>query len=282
MPVLSLLGAASLALGCSIEATAPVDEEDGTTHAVIRIERAESTDGSTARAEALAGFVRVPPLVDPVNAMTLVGLGLNLPEVGECNVGSSGAAAVPLSETARVEFLPAGDVTLEVGDSKDKLAPNAFPTVTDSISGVLYTSRNREAALLPAGVLYTVSADELPVTASERAPAALEGVTAGGVPLAEVSRLNHDAPLDLTWNVGAPDDFVYVELGTGDASRRTVCTFADDVGAGTVPLADFQPGEAGRVALHRLRSHDFEFVSDRKNRGELRFDFALSASVQFY
>jgi hypothetical protein len=281
-PVLSVLSAAAVTLGCSIEATAPVDEEDGSTHAVVRIERSESADGTPARAEALAGFVHVPPLVDPVNAMSLVGLGLSLPDVGECSVGSPDATSVPLSETARVEFLPAGDVTLEIGTTRDKLAPNAFPTVTDSISGVLYTSRNRDASLLPTGVLYTVTADELPIAASERAPEALDAVTAGGVPLPEVTRLKHDAPLDLTWSVGAPNDLVYVAVTTGDTARRTICSFADDVGAGTVPLTEIQPGEVGRVVMHRLRSRDFEFVSDRKNHGELRFDFALTSAVQFY
>ena len=280
--ILAAVGVSATALGCSIEATAPVDEEGGATHAVFRIERAESTDGTPARAEALAGFMHVPPLVDPVNAMNLVGLGLNLPEVGECNVGAPVTASVPLSETARVEFLPAGNVTLEVGAGRDKLAPNAFPTVTDSISGVLYTSRNRQAELLPPGVLYTVSADGLPVAASERAPAVLEGVTAGGLPLAEVSRLDRSAPLDLTWSVGAPEDIVYVEVTSAAAAHRTLCSFADDVGAGTVPLADFEVGETGRVVLHRIRSHSFEFVSDRRNHGELRFDFALSTSVRFY
>jgi hypothetical protein len=213
--------------------------------------------------------------------MNLVGLGLNLPEVGACTDGDSAQAAVPLSETARVEFVDAGEVSLQVGGSRNRLVPYNFPTVTDSISGVLYTSRDRQADLLLADTDYQVSADGFSLTATDRAPAALDGVTASGVPLTEVTSLSTRQPLDLTWNVGASDDIVYVEVTNLDNSLRTVCSFADDVGAGTVPLAAFAPGQQGRVALHRVRLYGFGFAGQGASQGELRFDFALSASVQF-
>ena len=274
-----VVGLASTA--CGLETEAPEEHASGSTHAVISIERREAADGSSSRGEALAGFLNVPALVDADSVMSLVGLGLNLPEVGSCLVGNETPRTGPLTETALVEFLEAGDVILEVAGSQERLAPYAFPTVTDSISGVLYTSRDRAADPLPAASRYTVSADGLGVRVAHAAPEAPEGITASGLPLAEVSEVRIDGPLDLTWSVGAPGDIVYAELVSTRRANRSVCAFADELGAGSVPTESFAPGDTGQLLIHRLRTHAFDVADDVAATGQLRFDFALSAGVTF-
>lgn len=269
-------------MACGIETDPPVDTEVKTTHAVVTIERSESADGTSSKAEALAGFLEVPALVDAHSVLQLVGLGLDLPEPGACTLGSAPASAGPLTETARVEFVDAGAVELEVSGARERLAPYAFPTVTDSISGVLYTSRDRAADPLPSGSRYTLTADGdgLQIRASHDAPRALSGVTVNGTPLAEVASVSTANPLDLTWDVDAPGDIVYVEL-TGSASRRVICSFADELGAGSVPTEAFATQGAGRVSVHRLRTHEFDVLQGDSSRGLLRFDFAVAANVAF-
>ena len=113
------------------------------------------------------------------------------------------------------------------------------------------------------------------------APRALEGVTASGTPLAELSSVSIDGPLDLTWGVDGPGDTVYVELLSTRSSNRSICAFSDALGAGSVPTESFESGDSGRVVVHRLRTHAFEASDGDLARGHLRFDFALTANVAF-
>lgn len=281
-----------LLMGCGIETDPPVDTEVRTTHAVVTIERSESADGSNSKAEALAGFLEVPALVDARSVLQLVGLGLELPETGACTFGSTPASAGPLTETASVEFVDAGVVELEVSGARERLAPYAFPTVTDSISGVLYTSRDRAADPLPSGSRYTLTAggDGLDLRVSHDAPRALSGVTVNGTPLAEVTSVSTATPLDLTWDVDAPGDIVYVEVTASGArspsqkpstTHRVLCSFSDELGAGSVPTEAFAAQGTGRVSIHRLRTHQFDVTQGDSNRGLLRFDFAVATNVSF-
>jgi len=221
-------------------------------------------------------------------------------------------SAGPLTETASVEFVDAGAVELEVSGAHERLAPYAFPTVTDSISGVLYTSRDRTADPLPSGSRYTLSADGLGIRASLDAPRALSGVSINGTPFAEVASVSTASPLDLTWDVdtartsSAPGDIVYVELTASSSApsgsapsgsapsgsapsdsarsgsaRRVICSFGDELGAGSVPTEAFATEGTGVVAVHRLRAHEFDVLDGDSNRGQLRFDFAVAANVTF-
>jgi hypothetical protein len=280
--VSTLLGA----LACSATPEAYTsDAESGSTHALISVERSTPVDAlETPRATALAGFVRVPAIVDPKSVMNLVGLGLELPPAGQCARAARGPdATTPLAPLGRVEFLEAGDVTLSAGGSATVLAPRAFPTVTDLVSGVVYTTRDRSADPLPAGARYALNTEGAlaipPLAVVERAPAALDGATIGGLPVAEVSSIATTRPIDLTWNVGEAGDFVYVELSSADGAANTVCAFRDEAGAGTVPPAAHDSVGPGTLSLHRARSR--EFLSPGISRGELRFDFELVTQVTF-
>jgi hypothetical protein len=280
-PLAAATAGALFSIGCGLETEASQSEEARTTHAVVVIERSENADGTSSRAEALAGFLNVPALADAQSVLGLVGLGLALPQAGTCAQGAEGTGTGPLTETALVEFLDAGDVILDVAGARERLAPYAFPTVTDSISGVLYTSRDRTADPLPSASRYTLTAAGLGLRATEDAPRALSGITANGTPLAELRSVATSSPLDLTWDVEGPSDLVYAELVSSNGAQTTVCTFGDELGAGSVPTDGFAAGDSAQLAVHRLRTHDFEVSQSEPMHGQLRFDFAQTAGVVF-
>ncbi len=275
---LSLAGAA---LACTVQ----VDPERGTaetgsTRAVIAVTRtAPALSPEDARADAFAGFVRTTGDTEPQAALRLAGLGLDLPPVGECRRGARAEAS--RTGLAAFELLDAGEVTLVAGGSVTTLAPRAFPTITDSISGVVYTTRDRAAAPLPAASSYTVATTggrSLGALSGEgQAPALLADVELAGEPFEELETAPSQGDLTLRWAPGSAGDRVYVELVGG--GERSTCAFADESGKGTIPASALPaPGEAA-VSIHRLREATFSDVGI--TQGALRFDFELSGSVTF-
>jgi hypothetical protein len=276
------LALSSTALACSVE----VDPEHeatntATTRAVIAVTRsAPAAAPDDARAEAFAGFLRTPAGADAKSALGVAGIRLDLPANGECRKGTRSEGAVPAALTS-VELLDAGEVTVAAGGSVTTLAPRAFPTVTDSISGVVYTTRDRAAAPLPAASAYTVAAtggSSLgPLSGFGQAPALLSDVTLAGEPLAGVESVSDHAALALGWTPGSAGDRVYVEIDA--AGDPTLCSFADDAGHGTLPLSALPAPGSATVSVHRLR--ESAFTDAGLAQGALRFDFELSASVSF-
>lgn len=281
LSVALLLGAALTAFGCSAEtADYATDADTGSTHALISIERSTAVDSDNAtRAGALAGFVHTPADVDAQAVLGLVGLAQKLPSPGQC---ATLPGATHLASMGHVELLEAGDISVDVAGSSTTLAPRAFPTVTDRVSGVMYTTRDRSEPL-PAAAHYTVQSSGglsvAPLTLEADAPSPLDRVTAGGLPLPEVGALSTSQPVDVTWNVGKPGDLVYVELSRIDGSSSTVCSFRDDAGSGTIPAGSVAPSQNGRLSFHRLRERTFA-AGDIQDV-ELRFDFELAANVSF-
>ena len=281
----SILGSLAALVGaCSASVESyDTDAETGSTHAFVSIERRVRIDGTEHLSTgAVAGFVRAPAALDARSVAGLIGLGLDLPEPGQCaQRGTGRRSEMVLSSIGLVELLDAGDVTIEAEGEPTLLAPRAFPTVTDSISGVLYTSRDRSEPL-PAMAPYrlkTSGGSNLPALRAEAfAPGALEQVTVGGLPLEELTEIDVRQPMDLTWAVGEPGDLVYVELAVA-GQPTTICSFRDDAGAGTVSGSLAPAGASGRVGVHRLRS--LPFTAEEVDRAELRFDFELSAQVDF-
>jgi len=279
------MGLGAVALGCSV---APVDygsdANTGTTHALITVERSDSPSTADApRATAFAGFVRTPPEVDAHAVLQLAGFGLDLPAIGQC----SGSAhqrdnSVPLSPLGRVEFLDAGDVVVHTDSTTATLAPRAFPSVTELIAGVVYTTRDRDAQPLPAGANYTLSTSGgvlSPMSVITNAPASLVGVTVDSTTFAELHTVSQHSSINLSWEPGQPSDLVYVELTSRNGSATTRCTFRDDTGSGIVPAGAFTGVGAGDLSLHRVRSQPF--ASGGVDAGEVRFDFEQTASVVF-
>lgn len=276
------LGSCALALGCSVEAAdSPVEAASGSTHALVTVARQASVDApGEERADAFAGFLRTATEVDSESALRAAGLTLELPALGQCrkNVRTAGGAGSP---NKRIELLDAGEVTLAAGGSVTTLAPRAFPTIADFISGVVYTTRDRAASPLPAASGYTVattgSSSLGPISVEAAAPGLLAGVALAGVPIAEVEPLRTGEDLMVTWDRGNASDRVYLELDGESASA--VCAFRDDAGLGRVPAALLPASGTAAFSLHRLRETSFGDVG--LSRGALRFDFELSASISF-
>lgn len=280
-------------LGVVVGCAAPVDgsselsEETSasTTRALVSVERqttieAGSTElGSTVRASALARFIRIDESTNPDAVLDLVGATLELPEVGRCEL--RGPEADPSFTTiGEVEFLAVGDVTLGTGDEEAELAPRAFPTLTDAISGVVYTTRDQQEEALPGGVRYTVTTTGsealAPVEATALAPAELEGVLLDGQPLVDVDGLERADELELEWTGGTRTDRVYL-VATTSPDSALICTYDDAGGRGLLPMGQLGDGPV-RIELHRLRSVAFQSPSEVA--GELRFDFSISADIE--
>ncbi|MBX3126981.1 MAG: hypothetical protein KF718_09705 [Polyangiaceae bacterium] len=274
------LGALPLALACSADLEHyTTDAESGTTHALVTVDRSILMDGSE-RAGALASFVQLPAEADARAVLDNVGLRLALPPVGQCRTDAGERPRY----RGRVELVEAGAVSLLVGNTLTELAPHAFPTVTDVVSGVVYATRDVSAEPLPADADYTLRVDGSLgyFSVSRAAPEHLTAVTIGGVPLADVTELSVAEPMDLTWGVrgdgSVASDVVWVELANKNGTS-TVCTFRDELGAATIPAGSLPGTGPTRLSLHRLRIA--EFVAPAITLGELRFDFELQSSVSF-
>jgi hypothetical protein len=271
---------------CACSATAEpytTDAETGSKHALVHVSRDETVgDASSARAGALAGFVQIPATVDERSAMRLVGLGFEIPEAGQCAVRSA-EAADPATPDAAVELLEAGDVTLDAAGSRVTLTPRALPTFNDLLSGVLYTTRDRDAAPLPAGAHYIVRSSGAEnvsaIVVAEDAPRLADSVTVGGVPLTEIKPISINQPIDLTWTPGSASDDILVQLSSADGGTSLDCAFRDESGVGTIPAQTFGARGVGTLTIRRIRVHEFQISG--LSRSELRFDFGLTAGVSF-
>ena len=272
----------SVALACSVEVGPEHGAtEAGSTRAVVAVTRsAPAATPEEARADAFAGFLRTPADADTRAALGLAGLGLDLPAVGECRKGRTDSAS-PAPLPTRLELLDAGEVTLAAGGSVTTLAPRAFPTITDSIAGVVYTTRDRAAAPLPAGTSYTVATTGGsalgPLSGEAQAPALLTGVSLGGDTFANAEVLAARRDLAVAWTPGTAGDRVYLEVEDAEGTRT--CTFADEAGHGVIPANVVPAAGTAAVTVHRLR--EAAFSDPGLTRGAVRFDFELSASVTF-
>jgi len=272
--------AAAVALGCA----APVDPntsdaDSGTAQAFVSIERTTRAEEET-RAQAFAGVLQTPPEVDAAAVLKLTGLTRELPPEGLCS-GGRDRGSVRLGPLSRVELLDAGDLAIDAG-MPTSLAPRAFPTVTDLVSGVVYTTRDRAAERLPAAADYRVTASggSFPAFAAQAAaPAELESVSVDGVPLAELSVMSSRAPLAINWLPGESRDLVYVELTAESGQPAMLCAFRDDAGSATIPSGFVPSSGRGTFGVHRLRT--VEFQAQGLARAELRFDFEVEAVVSF-
>ncbi|HLV66147.1 MAG TPA: hypothetical protein VKY73_10055 [Polyangiaceae bacterium] len=277
--LLAIFGLGSTLAACSgSTASHTVDADHGSTHALVSIERRDSPDASLTLAQAFASFVRTPPEVDPSVVRRVTGLDLGLPELGQCTAAPGRDGSMPLSPFDRVELLDAGDVALRTPDGRVELAPRPFPAVTDQISGVVYTTRDR-AAQLPPAERYALdiagSAELPPLAVDAEAPPRLEDVTLDGAPLEAGARLTRSGAL-LGWAPGSERDLVYVTLSGPDGARSAVCAFPD-AGRGVLPASVLPSAGPATLSVHRLRAVALNAGVDA---GELRFDFELFVPVE--
>jgi hypothetical protein len=287
---LPLLCSASASLACSapVSATSEGPTEASSSGspstAVVLIERTV-TGGESARAEAVARFVRMRSGLVDDEALRLVGAATDFPPSGSCALLSD--IKVPESVGARaVELVDVGTISVEAnGGSSLSLLPRRLPDIVDLVSGVVYSTRASDPDSLPSDAAYVLRAggrlglsaggDEfVPFVATAKAPAELgdlriagqDAKTQGGL------ALSSDAPVDVVWGVGSPDDTIYIDVAEGASSgvHSVRCTFGD-VGHAVLSPATLADGD-GTLAIHRL--HREAFQARGIDSGEIRFDFA--------
>lgn len=277
--------AGALLWGCSSpQGDLSPSADPGLVHAVIAVERSSSTGAETDRgASALVGVVRVPPTIDSRQVVRLVGLADERPPLGTCEVTVLASRASPsLIAFERVEFLDVGDVWLSVGSQRTPLARQAFPTVTDYISGVLYTTRDRAAAALPPASRYHIESrggsGVPPFSVDVDAPDQLTHVSVNGMELGELTQLNASEEVKLAWNAGRAGDEILAELEADSNGTTADCTFDDSLGRAVIPASLFKDRGPGRLTIRRVRRANVNLAG--VDRSELRFDFETSQPVQ--
>jgi hypothetical protein len=292
-------------LGCSAPvgattASAEVAEGASSSSALVLIERTVSS-GDSARAEAVARFLRMHAGSVDDDALRMVGAAVDFPAVGACDALSSlnaGKAADPEAVRA-VELVDVGSVSIETNGVSLSLPPRRLPDILELVSGVVYSTRAPDPEALPSGATYVLRAsgraslsappsdsDPGPFVVSAVAPVAIgdaDALQVGGQ-VAKTSgplALSSDAPVELVWSAGNPQDVVYVDVsaasGTGSVSSGgaasgsgTRCMFAD-TGHAVLPEAVLLEGD-GNITIHRL--HREFFQARGIDSGEIRFDFA--------
>jgi len=267
-----------------------LSEERLVVHALVQVRRAETLEGD-ARADALAGLIRVPDSADAAEVFALAGLRDQLPAIGQCLAGDPSEARGPVAEAGlpSVELVPADAVMVLTPGGEHLLAPHAFPSISDSIRGVIYTSRDQTAWSLPEDGSYQIvlrGAEGLDSGhAVHQSPSVPSGIAISGVPLADVEELSQ-ADLDLTWTPsGSTLDLLAVRLGLAESTYT--CTFRDADGFGSLSLVDvgralpgvaLKDGAVGALSLHRVRA-EASAAPGETSVVEVRFDFSVSTEV---
>ena len=222
--------------------------------------------------------LRLPATLDSRNVVRMVGLSPSSPEPGQCErvdyAVSTTEATVPVQH---VEMLDVGDVTLMAGKQSSPLARQAFPTVTDFIAGVVYTTRDLSSDPLPPAASYSIVARGAPGIPPFRidaaAPQEPSNVTLEGMNLAQVTRLVRGNGVDLTWNPGEAGDKLLVEVISPERPNEVTCAFNDSTGKGRLPADALASHGTVRFEVHRLRTTPFTLKG--LDRTQVQFDYSL-------
>lgn len=260
--------------------------EPSRTHLVATVEQQTSV-GQTAPDElsVFLSVLKIPQSINSDRVLRLMSLRSDLPAVGNCEVIDLANRASPsLSRVERIEFVDIGDVTIASGKRSLRLARQAFPTVTDFISGVVYTSRDKHADLLPLDGRLTISARGAsklkPFSAEVRDVPRLERVQIDGTPLGQVVRISVDNAFELQWNKGAPGDVIWLEYAANSGRKVVSCAFDDSLGSARVPGAlSTELGEA-RLTLHRLHRDSVSLPGF--DQADIQFDTRVAQAVRLF
>ncbi len=293
-----------LTVACSANlaaATDTVDADSNATSAVVVVERTVGV--GDARASAVARFVRMRAGAVDEDALRLVGATVDFPALGTCVTGVAGAKAPGASGATTVgsgpsaspnpravELLDVGAMSLEANGLRTNLQARQIPDVVDLLSGVVYATPAADADALPARSVYVLRAagslelDVAPFAVSASAPdepmnVRISGQDAGpdnGGVVQVPSALANDAPIDVSWEAGSSDDFVYFDVSGEpgvklEAQASARCLFLD-VGQAALTTAAFGDTTSGTITIHRLHREPFRVKG--VDSGEVRFDFA--------
>jgi hypothetical protein len=220
---LALFVAASVA-GCTDETSlareAASDDETRPLRARVVVERAEGLEST--RTNVSAKFFHASA-EEILAADQLVGFDLSLPPAGECTpLVEASTLEVP---DVSIDLLDVGDVSLQVPGSSSAawLSARAFPDIGEVVSGVFYTSPDRELGL-PAPGEYRITVGCIDDECSSRAVADVElGASAPSGPSGVNARLRATGELEVTWDAAAAaESDVFVDVLTDPPLRCAV------------------------------------------------------------
>lgn len=281
---LAWLSVAGVACSSSADDTRAVASFPTVTHAVAKLQRSRSTNVElNDQANVLFSVLRMPATLDSRNIVRLVGLSINVPDVGQCErLDYAGGPTEATVSVQHVELLDVGDVSLGASNQSSLLVRQAFPTVTDFISGVVYTKRDLSLIPLPLATSYTLAARGAPDVAAFKiavqAPEEPTDVAVDGLALAQVTRLSRKQNVKFAWKAGTPGDKIAIDVKNPDRPGDVSCAFDDAAGEGIVPSDAFVAPGTVRLEFHRLRSR----LSNIKgiDRTQIEFDYALDHLVE--
>jgi hypothetical protein len=276
---------------CSAQLASPTEpdaEMSSTTAAVVLVERTVSADES-ARAEAVARFVRMRSGAVDDDALRMVGAAIEFPTLGTCAALASTQPAA--SGPARaVQLVDVGTIGIDANGMHTALQARRLPDIVDLVSGVVYSTRAPDPDAFPEGAAYILHAagrpevDLAPFTASATAPrepdelriAGQDPRTPGGL------LLPSDTAATLAWRAGNHDDVVYVDVSqaappnANSATSNVRCLF-EDAGHAVI-AATALTSDDGTLTVHRLHRETFQAAGI--DAGEIRFDFARTISFR--
>lgn len=279
-------GLVSLLAGCAagpVDPAGPTDAEltataspNATAIVVVEGVTAGESASDGAHTDVVARFLRARSGVVDDDARRMVGATVDFPAIGGC-----GALSTPRAPAARaISLVDVGGVTLSAGESVESgtaLQRRQLPDVADLISGVVYSATARDGALPSKGsyllrVEGSADGEVTPFSITASSPGEPLNVRLEGDDgHAGAITLPLDASVELTWDAGAGDDLIYVDVGAISAAPVARCLFVDS-GEAKLGTAAFGPLEDGTVTVHRM--HRESFHAHGVDPGEVRFDFA--------
>jgi hypothetical protein len=291
----------SAPVGAAPSGEGPAVEGTASSAALVLVERTVSTGaGDSARAEAVARFIRMRAGSIDEEALRMVGATVDFPAAGTCaplTTLSTRTTQAPENEPARaVELVDVGSVSVEANGVSLSLPPRRLPDILELVSGVVYSTRAPDAESFPTeapyvlrvsgrpnlsnGVPSSMETDPGPFVVSAVAPASLgdsDTLQIGGhdAKTSGAIVLSSDAPIDVVWTAGNPEDIVYIDVTSANSSvspgsHASRCVFGD-TGRAVLPPGVLALGE-GTLGVHRL--HREFFQARGIDSGEIRFDFA--------
>jgi len=270
---------AAAAYSCSSDDTRTTEVMPSVTHAVVELQRSKSTNTAVMdQANVLVSVLRVPATLDSRNVVRLVGLSATSPEPGTCErVDYTRSTSEATAAVQQVEMLDVGEVTLIAGQRTSPLARQAFPTVTDFIAGVVYTTRDLSSDPVPPASSYSIvargAAKVPPFRIDAAAPDEIADVTLEGTPLAQVTRLVRGNGVEFKWKPGQANDKFVVQVKSPDRPDVN-CAFNESEGRGHLPADVFISRGTVRLEMHRLRVTSSP--TKGLDRSQVQFDYSLA------
>jgi hypothetical protein len=275
---LAFFGLAALGCSANVVASPEAADAEATTSSAAFIEVSRTGAGAEA-SRVVARFARVRGGAIGEQEMDLLRVGLSLPTADGCAVASPPRSLQDPGSSRAVELADVGTLSVEAGGSATTLAARQLPDVLDLVSGVVYTGE----ASFPARGRHDIHASGRPdldvpaFSVSSQAPGDLADLrVAGQIAGSSNSTLGipGSAGVELTWEPGAPDDVVYVDVASrGQSTMR--CAFSD-AGHGTLPASIIGQADDGTITVHRLHRESFHVRGI--DRGEIRFDLAKTVT----